>query len=322
MVAEDFITTKRPAWERLEALLQRIRRGRLQALEADELYELGRLYRQTTSDLAVARRDWPSHQVVHYLNGLVGRAHGELYRNEAATWRRLRDFVLLRFPRVWRRTFVFTLVAFLCFVLPALIAFAVAYRDPSQASLLFPAADLIVEDIKDHREWWREINEQGRGSSATLIMSNNILVAIKAFAGGVLLGLYALYLLLFNGLMLGTIAGLSQFYGFAPRLWSFIAPHAPIELSVIFFAGGAGLQMGYAILHPGLLTRGAALREAAERAVVIMIGCVPLLALAGIIEAFISPSDLPLWTKLFVSAATGIALYAYLLGGGRGREET
>jgi uncharacterized membrane protein SpoIIM required for sporulation len=317
MVAEEFVTAKRPGWERLEALLGKIRRGRLAALEAEELYELGRLYRQTTSDLAVARRDWPRHQVVDYLNGLVARAHAEVYRNEAATWRRLRNFVLVQFPFVWRQTFAFTVVAFIAFALPALVGFVVSLRDPSQASLLFPAADAVAEQIKAEHEWWRDINTQGRGSSATLIMSNNILVSIKAFAGGVLLGLYALYLLMFNGVMLGTIAGLSEFYGFSSRLWSFIAPHAPIELSVIFFSGGAGLQMGYALIRPGLLTRGAALRLAAERAVVIMIGCVPLLAIAGIIEGFISPSDLPLWVKLLVSFGTGAALYAYLLGAGR-----
>ena len=319
MVAEDFITAKRPAWERLEGLLKRIRRGRLTPLEAEELYELGRLYRQATSDLAVARRDWPGHQVVDYLNDLVARAHSEIYRNEATTWQRLRDFVLLRFPQVWRATLPFTLVAFLCFAVPGLVAFILSNRDESQSyvTIAFPVADQLVNNIKTRTEWWREINTQGRGANATLIMSNNILVSIKAFAGGVFLGLYAIYLLVYNGLMFGAVAGLSQYYGFAPRLWSFVAPHASIELSVIFFAGGAGLQMGYAILHPGLLTRGAALREAAERAVVIMIGCIPLLALAGTIEAFISPSDLPLWVKLFVSLGTLVALYAYLVGAGR-----
>src|SRR3954452_16336926 len=156
MVAEDFVTAKRPAWERLEALLAKVRQGRLAGLPAEEIYELGRLYRQTTSDLAVARRDWPSHQVVGYLNGLVGRAHGEVYRNEAATWQRIRDFVLIRFPQVWRSTAIFTLVAFLCFALPALIAFIVSYSDPTKASLLFPGAEGIVEEIKNHHEWWRD----------------------------------------------------------------------------------------------------------------------------------------------------------------------
>jgi len=51
--------------------------------------------------------------------------------------------------------------------------------------------------------------------------------------------------------------------------------------------------------------------------VVIMVGCIPLLMIAGLIEGFISPSDLPLWLKLTVSASTGVALYAYLLGSGR-----
>src|SRR6188474_3042975 len=128
MVAEDFVTTKRAGWERLDSLLQRIRRGRLGSLEADELYELGRLYRQATSDLAVARRDWPAHPVVQYLNGLVGRAHGEIYRNEATTWRRIRDFVLIRFPQVWRQSLIYMVVGFLTFALPTLVAFTVSYR--------------------------------------------------------------------------------------------------------------------------------------------------------------------------------------------------
>ena len=316
MAAEDFIAAKRPSWQRLEALLGKARQGRLAGLDADELYELGRLYRQATSDLAVARRDWPSHQVLVYLNTLVGRAHGEIYREEATTWRRIRDFVLVRFPQTWRKTFPFMLLGFLFFTVPAIIAFVVSYRDPTQASLLFPAADMIVQDIQAGNEWWLSIND-GRGTNATLIMSNNILVSLKAFAGGVFFGLYAMYLLINNGLMLGVIAGLSEYYDFSGRLWSFIAPHASIELSVIFFAGGAGMQMGYALVRPGLLTRGAALRVAAERAVTIMIGCVPLLVIAGLIEGFISPSNLPLGVKLFVSIGTGIALYTYLFGVGR-----
>lgn len=317
MVAEEFIAAKRPAWERLQQLLKRVQSRRLASLSAQELMELGRLYRQATSDLAVARRDFPEHRVVSFLNNLVGRAHGEIYRNEATTWQRLRDFVLLLFPQTWRATLPFTLTAFLFFAIPALVAFVVSWRDPSQAGLLFPGADRMADLIRNQTEWWQDINTTGRGSNATLIMSNNILVTLKAFAGGMFLGLYTIYAMVFNGLMLGVITGLSQFYGFSPRLWGFIAPHAPIELSVIFFGGGAGLQLGWAILHPGLLTRGAALRMAAQRAIIIMLGSVPLLIIAGLIEGFISPSALPLWVKLVVSLGSGIALYSYLIGIGR-----
>lgn len=313
MLADDFIQRKRANWERLEQLLAQAQSARLHALSAEEVHELGRLYRQASSDLAVARRDFPQHRVTEFLNGLIGRAHGAIYRDDATTWQRIRDFILVTYPRTWRATLPFTLVAFALFMLPAIIAFVVAFRDPAQAGLIFPGAEFIAEQIRNEEEWWLSINE-ARGGSAALIAGNNILVTIQAFAGGMLLGLLTIYAMILNGLILGVVAGLSAFYGFSDRLWGFVAAHAAIELSVIFFAGGAGLHLPWAILRPGLLTRGAALRVAARRAAVIMIGCVPLLMIAGLIEAFISPSHLPVWLKYGVSIGTGIALYSYLFG--------
>ena len=318
MLAEDFITAKRTSWEELEHLLAKAQGKRLHTLSAEELYRLGMLYRQATSDLAVARRDFPQHRVGDYLNGLVGRAHGQIYRSEAPTWQRVRNAMLFSFPRTWRATLPFTVAAFLLFALPALIAFFVSYPAPSQAGLLLPGAEYLAEQIRDRQEWWRDIN-QARTGNAALIAGNNILVTLQAFAGGMLLGLLTIYALVFNGFMLGVVAGLSAHYGFSDRLWGFVAAHGVVELSVIFFAGGAGFQLAWAILHPGLLSRGAALRIAARRAIVMVAGCVPLLIVAGLIEAFISPSDLPVWVKLAVAAGSGVALYSYLIGMGRTR---
>jgi uncharacterized membrane protein SpoIIM required for sporulation len=142
-------------------------------------------------------------------------------------------------------------------------------------------------------------------------------VAFRAFAGGVTFGVYTLIVLASNGLLMGVVAGAAQRFDFAANLWGFVAAHSVIELSVIFIAGGAGLQLGWALLHPGLLSRRAALVLAARRAVILLIGCVPLLVIAGVIEAFISPSALPLAIKLLVALGSGLALYTYLLGAGR-----
>lgn len=319
MTADEFISAKRTTWQRLEALLtQSGGGGRLTALSADELHELGALYRQTTSDLAVARRDYSTHRVTEFLNGLVGRAHATVYRNEATTWRRLRDAVVRTFPQVWRASLPFTIVAALVFLVPALVAGVVSYVAPTQAGLLLPGAEALASQIQSGNQWWRNINTSRTGNAA-LIASNNIFVTIQAFAGGLLVGTLTIYALLRNGLMLGVVAGLSAHHGFSAQLWGFIAAHATIELSVIVFGGGAGLQMAWAIIHPGLVPRGAALRVAAGRAGVIMLGCIPLLLVAGSIEAFISPSDLPVWVKAAVSIGTGVALYSYLLGSGRDR---
>jgi uncharacterized membrane protein SpoIIM required for sporulation len=293
MLAEDFIAAKKPGWERLTTLLDRSRLGGLAALSAEELSELGRLYRSATSDLAVARRDFSSHRVTEYLNSLVARAHAAVYQGRAARRRGLLEFFAITFPRTFRATWPYTLAAFLMFLLPALASFSIAYRDPSAGAALMPGIEGAVQDIRDKHEWWKDINETGRSASASFIMTNNIRVAILAFAFGALLGLMTLYVLAQNGLMLGILAGSAQALGFATNLWGFVAAHGTIELSVIFICGGAGMQLGWSIVRPGLLTRRAALVLATRRAVYLLLGCIPLLVIAGTIEGFISPSNLP-----------------------------
>lgn len=321
MSPDEFINRKKPTWERLAGLLDRSGAG-LDALSAAELQELGRLYRQATSDLAVARRDFARHPVSAYLNGLVARGHGAIYREGGGGPGQIVAFFTHSFPQAFRATWVYTLVAFLMFFLPAVAAYIVTLRDPGLAGVLLPGSEPIIDAIEAGEEWWLRINEEGRAGSAAQIMTNNIGVAIRAFAGGVLFGVYTLFILAYNGLLIGVVGGAAQRFGFAANLWGFVAAHGVLELSVIFIAGGAGLQIGWAMLRPGLLTRRAALVVAARRAVLLLLGCVPIFILAGIIEGFISPSPLPVAVKLLVAALSGIALLIYLVGVGRTQRET
>src|SRR6266540_543721 len=318
MLAEDFIAIKKPNWERLTIILDRSQLGGLATLSAEELNELGRLYRSATADLAVARRDFANHRVADYLNALVARAHGAVYGSRAVQRRGIIDFFSTTFPRTFRATCGYTLAAFLMFLLPALASFWVAYRDPAAGAALMPGIEDRIQDIRDKHEWWKDLND-GNAAGASMIMTNNIQVSILAFAGGTLLGVFTLYLLAQNGLMLGIVAGAAQSLGFATNLWGFVAAHGVIELSVIFIAGGAGLQLGWSVVRPGLLTRRAALLVAARRAAQLLLGCIPLLVVAGTIEGFISPSALPLAVKLAVSFTSGVLLYGYLLLAGHER---
>src|SRR6266542_6711034 len=320
MLAEDFINIKKAGWERLTAILDRSQLGGLAALSAEELSELGRLYRGATSDLAVARRDFAGHRVADYLNGLVARAHGAVYGSRAVQRRGIIDFYARAFPRTFRATWAYTLAAFLMFLLPALGSFYVAYRDPAAGAALMPGIEDRIQDIRDKHEWWKDLND-GNAAGASMIMTNNIQVTILAFAGGTLLGVFTLYLLAQNGLMLGIVAGAAQSLGFAANLWGFVAAHGTLELSAIFIAGGAGMQLGWSIVRPGLLTRRAALVQASRRAALLLIGCIPILTIAGTIEGFLSPSDVPLAIKLAVSFTSGVLLYSYLLLAGRGPKQ-
>ena len=130
-------------------------------------------------------------------------------------------------------------------------------------------------------------------------------------------GVGTLYILAFNGAMFGAILALTYRAGFGNDLLAFVVGHGVIELSCIFIAGGAGLLIGTALLMPGNLSRGDALKSRGMEAVRLVVGCVPLLIVAGIIEGFISPAPINPAIKFTIAAVTGVALYSYLLLAGR-----
>jgi len=310
MQIDVFIEKEKTGWARLEALTTRSR-GNAEALSEAELYELGRLYQIATSDLALAQRDFPSHQITRYLNQLVGRTHAVLYREEPLRWQQLRRFYTQRFPQLYRRLLPYTAAAFVLFLLPGIIAFFVVWQTPDHIyTLLGPDIAPLVHTVEDGK-LWTDIAPSVRSAAATTILTNNIGVIFYAFAGSLTGGLLTLYILLFNGLSLGAIFGLLQFHGMGPGLGEFILAHGPVELSIIFLSGGCGLFVADGLLRPGLLTRQAALVERAKMAVQLILGSVPLLVGAGLIEGFISPSGLPWIVKALVGLATGGALHWY-----------
>ena len=287
------------------------------SLSAAELAEFGQLYRAVTSDLALAQRDFPREPVAVYLNHLVGRAHAALYRGEALRWQQLRHFYRITFPQLYRRLLPYTATAFLLFLLPALVAFGVVWAMPQAIYVVEGPEIAPLVDQVERGELWTDIAPGVRAAAASTIMTNNIQVLFLTFAGGVSGGLLTAWVLLSNGMHLGAIFGLLQVHGLAHGLAEFVVAHGVVELSVIFLAGGCGLYMGDGLLRPGLLSRKNALIQRTRLGVQAILGCVPLLVVAGLIEGFLSPSAAPWWLKAVVGLATGIALYAYWLLVGR-----
>jgi uncharacterized membrane protein SpoIIM required for sporulation len=266
------------------------------------------------SDLAVAQRDFPDDQLTLWLNGLASKAHLRLYRAPAPSWRRLRQFFWADFARRFRAAGPYLLASALLLFGPAMLAYVGALLDPTLREALVPAR---LRQVMESGRTWTDIQPALRPGMATLIFTNNIQVAFLSFAGGVLFGLGTVLVLVDNGLMLGGVLGAAQFYGVAPLLWSFISPHGYLELTCIVIAGAGGLMLGDALLRPGLLLRREALARAARRAVELVGGAAPVLVVAGLIEGFISPSELPVETKLVVGPVAGLALYTMLFTAGR-----
>jgi uncharacterized membrane protein SpoIIM required for sporulation len=149
------------------------------------------------------------------------------------------------------------------------------------------------------------------------IIANNVQITFFAFASGILAGAGTIMLLLFNGVHLGSVAGLYDASGGGRLLWTFVAPHGVIELTAACIAGGAGVWMGSALILPGRSTRMHALTVRAREAVALLAGTTALLIVAGLIEGFISPAPISTEAKLVVAAVAALACFAYLLAGGR-----
>ena len=146
---------------------------------------------------------------------------------------------------------------------------------------------------------------------------NNVRVAVAAFAGGLTAGALTLYLLVANGAFLGTVLAVVQGYGLSGGLLTFTAAHGPLEISCIVLSGGAGLRLAWALLRPGDRSRRDALRLAGAQAIRVMLLIIPALGVAGILEAFLSPSDAPIALKISVGVVVGLALWSYIFLVGR-----
>ena len=310
---EGFVARRRGRWERLTALLDRVRSPH-QAASVDELDELATLYRRTTGDLAIARRDFPSDRATLFINQLVARAHAIIYRERPAPFRRLRRYFTFELPREYRAAWPYLVVSAALFFGPWLAISVAILIEPEVAALVLPAT--LLSEIKAGETLF-DIPLSRRSLASSLIMTNNIRVALLALGGGMLAGLGTAAALIYNGVFLGAVFGALIAYGLADKLFGFVSPHSALELSTIVIAGGCGLMLGRSIVWPGLLPRGLALQSAAARSVRLLTATLPLLVIAGLIEGFISPAEFDLAYKVAIGIATGIVLYAYLLLVGR-----
>ncbi len=295
-------------------MLARSEGNGLRSFNAEQIEALARAYRQVVSDLALAQRDFPDDQLTLWLNGLAARAHLRLYRAPAPSWRRFGQFFWTDFARRFRAARPYVLAAAVLLFGPATLGYLGALLDPTLRDALVPAG---LRSIMSKGGTWTDIEPAVRPGMATIIFTNNVQVAFVAFAGGVLFGLGTVYVLVSNGLLLGAVLGAAQFYGVAPLVWSFISPHGYLELTCIVIAGAAGLMLGDALLRPGLVIRREALARAARRAVELAGGAAPVLVIAGLIEGFVSPSDLAIPIKLGFGPVVGVGLYALLFTVGK-----
>jgi uncharacterized membrane protein SpoIIM required for sporulation len=308
MTLDHFLRNRGESWRELDELTRRAGR-RAGRLGGDGVLRLGELYRAAAADLALARRRWPGDPVVARLEDLVGRARHLVYSAPRRRFSALRFLATDYWRLVAERPLLLGVSAMLL-VAPAVLAGGWALDDPAAAGGLVPEEYRSVTEPRTTTDLGFSADEQA--GFAAEIFTNNIRVTFVAFAGGMTAGLLTAGLLIFNGVLLGTVAGLAWGAGNGAPFVELVSAHGLLELSCIVVAGAAGLRLGWAIVAPGRLPRGTSLRREARRTVLIALGTAPWLVLAGLVEGFLTPTGLGLMPALTIGLALG-AIYWTLI---------
>jgi len=300
-----FVRLRRPIWDRFEAQLAAPEKAMTHA----ELEDMALCYRQVLHDHALAATRYPGTAATQRLRGLAVEGTRRLGGGRPDKAAGLGEFFGRTFPRAFRRQLPMTGIALALFLLAGFWGLALTTMKPG-LGIAFLGPD-AVSGLADGKLWTESlVSAVPPAVSSSRIATNNISVALSAWSGGILAGIVPLYIVLLNGLLLGSILGLTLHYSMAGELLEFISAHGPLEISLILVSAGAGLCIGRALVVSGDRPRSLAVRDAARDALTVLLGCVPWFVVLALVEVLISPSpELPAPFKL----AVGLSLEALFL---------
>lgn len=318
MDIRSFMRRHRAQWNELEELMRQFAE-QPRGIGAPQIDRLTALYRSASSHLSYMRTENPADELTVYLNQLVSRAHHLLYQEQFTSKHQLRRFFAAHLPSLIRQRLRFIVAAALLLAFGGLSGFIAVWSDASNLHAVLPES--IAQNVDPNRVG-EGAKEAPHALLSTAIMTNNIRVAILAFVSGITFGIGTVYLLAYNGLIIGALAAFFWQAGKSVIFWAYILPHGIIELTAIFIAGGAGLYMGCALLMPGPYPRRLVLLRSAKESAQLLLGTIPFFVIAGLIEGYVTPSELPLGMKYAFAGITLLLLAGYLLYSRVPRERT
>jgi len=307
---DAFVGERQERWARLDRALEAPRR------DAAGWSELAADYRAVCADLARGRALGVPADVLEYLDTLAGRAHNTLYGSRRGGGRGLLREAAVGFPRELRAQARFFWLATGLFYGPFAVGYLGCLADPSFASGVLPDAQLTQLEDAYGSDLSRGFG--GDASMAGFYVMNNVGIAFRCFATGALGGLGSVFYLVYNGLMIGTVAGYLASVGLGGNLLEFICGHAPWELTGVCVAGMAGLKLGWSMVVTDGRTVAGSLRAAGPSLYRLILGTSVLLLVAAAIEGFWSAGPVPRSAKLVFGGIQVVIVASWLWFGGRG----
>jgi uncharacterized membrane protein SpoIIM required for sporulation len=303
-----FTAAHQAEWARLDYLVRR--RRRLSGAEVDELVGL---YQRAATHLSAVRSANADPVLTAQLSTRVARARSAVTGAHVPAWGQVARFAVIGFPAAVYRARWWWFGAAAGSLAVALLAGAWIARSPAVQSALLPPAEARQLVEQQFRGYY---SQYAATSFAAKVWTNNVWVAAEALISGILLGIPTVLVLLDNALNLGVDGGFMIAHGRGTEFFALILPHGMLELSAVFLAAAAGLRLGWTVIDPGPRPRSRALAEEGRATVTIVLGMIVVLAVSGVIEAFVTPSALPTWARIGIGgvAEGSFLMYVLILG--------
>lgn len=320
-----FLTTGKPYWEELAAVLDDLEKHAERTLSIAEAKRFHYLYQRASGDLAKLSALPYEPEMRAYLEPLVARAYAEIHetrekphRFSPITW------FIQTFPQTFRRRKRAFAVSLTATMLGVMLGVLVMQLDLDSKRYILPFGHgemTPTERVQQEEEDHGERRADGKASFSAFLMTHNIKVSIFAMALGMTFGIGAMIVLFSNGVIMGAICYDYILDGQGEFLAGWLLPHGSIEIPAILIAGQAGLVLGATLIgrgdSVGIKTR---LRAVLPDLCTLMGGVAVMLVWAGIVEAFLSQYHepvLPYWLKTAFGTAELIALIVFLTYCGR-----
>jgi uncharacterized membrane protein SpoIIM required for sporulation len=311
-------------WQLLEKLVAEAERLGLHRMDFAQARDLSASYRRATTSLAIAREISLDRALLEYLEALTARAYLSVYAPQERVGGLLRRFFAKSAPQAIRRSWFFIAIGFLCMGLGALTGFLLYFENESWFFVFMPPELAAGRTPEASTSYLRSViydtnpDSSGLGAFATFLFSHNTRIAIFVFGLGVFVCAPAILLTFYNGLSLGAMMALHVDRGLGWDMGGWLSIHGVTELSAICIACGGGVQLGAAILFPGLNSRREALQLAGRDAVKLALVAAVMLVAAALLEGFLRQLVQDMTTRYAIGWGIGFLWLAWFLLAGRG----
>ncbi len=304
---DAFAALREARWSRLRQLARQRRRT---GADADEMT---RLYRSTASDLSQVRSAAPEPALITRLSMLLGTSRVWLTGSHQVRTGDIARYFTTSLPAALYRVRWWGAITGIAVVSLAVIAGYYTLNSPAALELVGPPevrAQIAQEEFASYYV------EYDSTSFTALVWTNNAWLAGQAIVLGIT-GIFPLILMYNTVVQLGVSGAVMAEYGMLDIFFQLILPHGLLELSAVFVAAGAGFKVFWTLLVPGRLPRTVALSGVFRTLLSVALGLAVALFLSGLIEGYITGSQIAWGLKVAVGVLASLAFWLYVFGVGR-----